>query len=111
MISAALLGGCSGWSLKRIMSKSIGIDTIIAYISSNLLTSYTVLVFSLMKKPGAAAPMLAERMVKDTAKKVIRLAEPIGNQLVANLLGVLMMKIFPKAHSALPIRTKVELPS
>ena len=70
-----------------------------------------MLVFSLMKNPGAAAPMLAERMVKDTAKKVIRLTEPIGNQFVANLLGVLIMKMFPKAVRALPMRTYVELPS
>ncbi len=64
-----------------------------------------------MKNPGIDAPILTESMVKDTPKNVMRLTVLEGNQLVANLLGVLMMKMFPKAVRALPKSKKVELPT
>lgn len=64
-----------------------------------------------MMKPGADAPILMDNIVDKTPKKVTRFTELAGNQLVANLLGVFMIKILPKAFMTLPIRTYLEFPS
>lgn len=82
-----------------------------ASMKISLLTSYAVLVVSLIKYPGSEAPKVTESKLKSMPVKEAILTMPDLNQLMATLLGVFRTKILPIAAKPDPIRQKMEFSS
>lgn len=79
-----------------------------ASMNNKFLTSWMVLVLSLIKNPGTAAPSVIDNKVNNMPVNETILTEADLNQLIAILLGVLSTKILPIAASADPIKQKIE---
>lgn len=77
-------------------------------MNSKFLTSSTVLVESLIKNPGAAAPRVIDNKVKRMPVKDTIFTISDLNQFMANLLGVFSTKILPIAARADPTKQKIE---
>ena len=64
-----------------------------------------------MRKPGKAAPSVIDNRLKRIPVNATMFTRYDLNQIMANLLGVLRMKMLPMAASPDPKRQKIEVPS